>query len=108
MAPVNEHFIEKNAALEALADIQHEQDIEADQAVQDQWLAKRNAAVDRLVTLLGKQHNEILVNDSMQSGFFVNELQALMAARQVQETQVLRTLTRRVLNNHDAVQGSEV
>ncbi|PHN20368.1 hypothetical protein AO240_22615 [Pseudomonas sp. ICMP 460] len=108
MAPVNEHFSEKNAALEALADLQREQDIEADQAVQDQWLAKRNAAVDRLVTLLGKQYDEILVNDSMQSGFFVNELQALMAARQVQETQVLRTLTRRVLNNHAAVQGSEV
>jgi hypothetical protein len=108
MAPGIEPINEKSAALYELADVERERDVEVDPAAQGQWLVKRNEAVETLVTLLGKRRDEILVNDSMPSVFFENQLQALATARRALERQALKTLTRRVLNNYAAMEGASL
>ncbi|UNM17801.1 hypothetical protein K0P33_19785 [Pseudomonas sp. ArH3a] len=108
MAPGLEPINEKSTALYDVSDLQGEEDIKADTAAQAQWLVKRNAAVDRLARLLGKQRDDILVDDAMQSGFFEKQLQALSSARNVQERIALKALTRQVLGTHDAAQVAQV
>jgi hypothetical protein len=108
MAPGIDSIDEKSDALFELSDLQSEQDTGADQATKVQWQAKHNEVVDRLVSLLGKRKDEILVNGSMQSAFFESELKRLSTVRQAQQRQALLTLTRKVLNNFAATEGTQV
>jgi hypothetical protein len=64
--------------------------------------------VDNLMTVLGKPREEILVDGSMQSAFYIEQFNLLRVAQWEQEEQAMRTLTRSVLNNAAAEQGTEV
>lgn len=100
MAPELVLIDEKSAALFELSDLQGQQDAGAD------WQIKHDEAADRLARLLGKRRDELLVNGSMQSVFYEQELNQLGAERQALEQRSLRVLTRRVLNNFAAVEGT--
>ncbi len=106
MTPELDLIDEKSTALFELSDLQGEQVGAADQATKDQWQAMHDQVTDRLAGLLGRRRDEILVNGAMQSAFFESELKQLGVARQALEQRSLRILTRRVLNNFAATQGT--
>ncbi|NJJ57621.1 NEL-type E3 ubiquitin ligase domain-containing protein [Pseudomonas sp. B14(2022)] len=106
MTPELDLIDEKSTALFELSDLQGEQVSAADQATKDQWQAMHDQVTDRLAGLLGRRRDEILVNGAMQSAFFESELKQLGVERQALEQRSLRILTRRVLNNFAATQGT--
>jgi hypothetical protein len=106
MTPELDLIEDKSTALFELSDLQGEQDGTADQATKDQWQVRHDQVADRLAGLLGRRRDEILVDGAMQSAFFESELKQLGAARQALEQRSLRILTRRVLNNFAASQGT--
>ncbi|WP_348747980.1 NEL-type E3 ubiquitin ligase domain-containing protein [Pseudomonas rhodesiae] len=108
MGPGIEMIEEKSSALFELSDVQGEQDTGADLAAQADWQSRHDAAVDRLARLLGKSKDDILVDGAMPSAFFDGELKQLAAARQQEQTQALQRLTRKVLNNFMATEGTSV
>ncbi|MCU1785042.1 hypothetical protein NTD80_20045 [Pseudomonas sp. 13B_2.1_Bac1] len=99
---------EKSTALFELSDLEGEKDSAADQATKDVWQANYNEAADRLAGLLGKHRDEVLVAGSMQSAFFETQLKQVSTARQALEQRALRTLTRKVLNNAAAQEGTSL
>ncbi|SDE79481.1 NEL-type E3 ubiquitin ligase domain-containing protein [Pseudomonas extremaustralis] len=105
MAPARAQLTEKAEALEELSEWQTRQASSADPA---QWQARHHELVDTLGRLLGKRRDEILVDGSMQSAFYVEQYNALGVEQLAQETQAMGTLTRSVLNNFAAVQGTDV
>lgn len=104
MEPVNHSIDEKSAALYELSALQGEQDPTANQATKDAWQAKHDEGVERLVGLLGKSKDEILVDGAMQSAFYEQQMRQLGAERQTQQAAALQTLTRRVLEQFDGRQ----
>ncbi|NWC84749.1 hypothetical protein HX793_00940 [Pseudomonas reactans] len=106
MVPAIDLIDEKSSALFDLADLQDEP--VSDAATQNHWQTKHDEATDRLAGLLGKRRNEILVNGSMQSAFYERELKQLGAEREALEQQALKTLTRKVLNNFAASEGTSL
>lgn len=106
MVPAIDLIDEKSSALFDLADVQNEPVSDAD--TKDQWQTKHDEAADRLAGLLGKRRDDILVNGSMQSAFYERELKQLGAEREALEQQALKTLTRKVLNNFAASEGTSV
>ena len=105
MAPARAQLTEKAEALEELSEWQTRQASSADPA---QWQARHHELVDTLGRLLGKRRDEILVDGSMQSAFYVEQYNALGVEQLAQEAQAMGTLTRSVLNNFAAVQGTDV
>ncbi|MGO4802535.1 NEL-type E3 ubiquitin ligase domain-containing protein [Pseudomonas sp. W22_MBD1_FP4] len=95
----------KGEALEAVSDWQALEDSAPDRA---QWQATHTELVDNLMTVLGKPREEILVDGAMQSAFYIEQFNLLRVAQWEQEEQAMRTLTRSVLNNAAAEQGTEV
>lgn len=108
MDPVIKEIDEKSAALDELSALQDVQDNAADQAAKDAWQAKHDEVVDRLVSLLGKTRDEILVDGSMQSVFYNDEMKLLGAERAREERLNLQTLTRSVLEKVGATHGAQV
>ncbi|WP_256220882.1 hypothetical protein [Pseudomonas sp. CHM02] len=108
MDPVIEEIDEKSAALDELSALQDVQDNAADQATKDAWQAKHDEVVDRLASLLGKTRDEILVDGSMQSVFYNDEMKLLGAERAREERLNLQTLTRSVLEKVGATHGAQV
>lgn len=106
MVPSIDFIDEKSNALFDLADLQDAP--VSDAAAQSHWQTKHDEAADRLAGLLGKRRDEILVNGSMQSAFYERELKQLGAEREALEQQALKTLTRKVLNNFAASEGTSV
>ena len=105
MAPARAQLTAKVDALEDLSEWQARQ---GDSADQEQWRAHRDELVNTLGRLLGKPRDEILVNGSMQSAFYVEQYAALGVEQQALDKQVMGTLTRSVLNNFAAEQGTEI
>jgi len=108
MDPIIEEIDEKSAALDELSASQNTQDNAADQATKDVWQAKHAEVVDRLADLLGKTKDEILVNGSMQSVFYNDEMNLLRAEREREERLNLQTLTQSVLEKVDSTDGAQV
>ncbi|MEJ5278212.1 NEL-type E3 ubiquitin ligase domain-containing protein [Pseudomonas sp. MYb541] len=108
MELVIEEIDEKSAALDELSALQDAQDNAADQATKDAWQAKHDEVVDRLASLLGKTRDEILVDGSMQSVFYNDEMKLLGAERAREERLNLQTLTRSVLEKVGATHGAQV
>lgn len=106
MAPDLGPIEAKSTALFDISDLQGEQDAALDPITQARWQTKHDEAVDRLAGLLGMRRDQILVNGSMQSVFFERELNQLGAERRALEQLALHTLTRRVLNNFAASDGT--
>jgi len=106
MVPAIDLIDEKSSALFDLADLQDEP--VSDAAIQNHWQTKHDEAADRLAGLLGKRRDDILVNGSMQSAFYERELKQLGAEREALEQQALKTLTRKVLNNFAASEGTSL
>ncbi|MBN2974485.1 hypothetical protein [Pseudomonas lactucae] len=52
--------------------------------------------------------DEMLVDGSMQSDFYVKQMDALSIERSREANLGLKRLTRKVLNNHAAEQGSQL
>ncbi|MGY2374799.1 NEL-type E3 ubiquitin ligase domain-containing protein [Pseudomonas sp. SDO524_S393] len=107
MAPELERIDEQSATLFELSDWQGTHPAAGEEA-QAQWQAQHDAITDRLAGLLGKRRDEILVGGSMQSAFYERELKRLGAERRALEQRTLETLTRKVLNNFAAVQGTSL
>lgn len=105
MAPGRARLTEKAEALDDLSEWQARRENTVDQA---QWQAHHHELVDTLGRLLGKRRDEILVDGSMQSAFYVEQYNALGVEQQAQEAQAMGSLTRSVLNNFAAVQGTDV
>ena len=105
MAPARAQLTAKVDALEDLSEWQARQ---GDSADQEQWRAHRDELVDTLGRLLGKPRDEILVDGSMQSAFYVEQYAVLRVEQQALDKQVMGTLTRSVLNNFAAEQGTEI
>ena len=95
-------------ALDELAQWEAQENTAADQASKDQWQARHTELVDNLVNMLGKPRTEILVDGTMQSAFYLEQLNVLGVVHLQQEEQAMRTLTRSVLNNAAAEQGTPV
>ncbi|MFL1479241.1 NEL-type E3 ubiquitin ligase domain-containing protein [Pseudomonas grimontii] len=95
-------------ALDELAQWEAKENTAADQASKDQWQARHTELVDNLVNMLGKPRTEILVDGAMQSAFYLEQLNVLGVLHLQQEEQAMRTLTRSVLNNAAAEQGTPV
>ncbi|MDY7067132.1 hypothetical protein PsexTeo8_36020 [Pseudomonas extremaustralis] len=105
MAPGRARLMAKAEALEDLSEWQARQEDSADQG---QWQAHHRELVDTLGRLLGKRRDEILVDGSMQSAFYVEQYDALGAEQQALGTQAMGSLTRSVLNNFAAEQGTDI
>jgi hypothetical protein len=106
LAPGTRLLEEKSDALFELSRLQKGLSADADQVTRDAWLAKRDEAVDTVGLLLGMRRNEILVDGSMQSGFYDAQMRALHVAQNEHENLGLTLLTQKVLNNHAAQQGT--
>ena len=102
MAPELEPINEKVDALFELSELERQQD------ASPEWQTTHDEAADRLAGLLGKRRDEILVNGSMQSAFYQRELDQLGAERHALEQRSLKVLTRRVLNNFAATDGTSL
>lgn len=106
MVPSIDFIDEKSDALFDLADLQDA--TVSDAAAQSQWQTQHDEAADRLAGLLGKRRDEILVDGSMQSAFYERELKQLGAEREALEQHALKAVTRKVLNNFAASEGTSV
>jgi len=106
MASGNHSIDEESTALFELSDLQGEQPSPTDSAALHDWQARHTQVVDRLVRLLGKRRDEILVDGVMQSAFYERELKRLGVTRLALETRALLTLTQTVLNNFAAEEGT--
>ncbi len=107
-APAIKLIDEKSDALYELSRLQEGPGAQADQAAREAWQTERDRAVDTVVSTLGMSREEILVDGSMQSDFYVKQMDALSIARRREEKLGLTLLTRKVLNNHAAEHGSQL
>ncbi|WP_460135389.1 NEL-type E3 ubiquitin ligase domain-containing protein [Pseudomonas sp. S1_E04] len=103
-----ERIDEKTDALYELSRSQEAPGAQVDQATRDAWQTTRDQAVERVASALGMSREQILVDGSMQSDFYVKQMDALSTARREQENLGLALLTRKILNNHAAEQGTQL
>lgn len=108
MVPAVDLIEQKSTALFELSDLQGEPLSDADESTRNQWQIKYDAAADRLAGLLGQRRADILVDGSMQSAFFESELSLLGWERRELEQRALKALTRKVLNNFAAMEGTSL
>ncbi|OPA88883.1 hypothetical protein BFW86_17755 [Pseudomonas fluorescens] len=108
IAPGIKRIDEQSDALFELSRLQQGAGAQTDQAAKDAWQTKRDNAVDAVVSALGISRDEMLVDGSMQSDFYVKQMDALSIARRSEENLGLKRLTRKVLINHAAEHGSQL
>jgi len=108
MVPAVDLIEEKSTALFELSSLEGEQVSGADETARNQWQTQHDEAADRLAGLLGRRRDDILVNGSMQSAFFENELSHLGWEQRALEQRALKALTRKVLNNFAAMEGTSL
>ena len=108
MVPAVDLIEEKSTALFELSSLEGEQVSGADETARNQWQTQHDEAADRLAGLLGRRRDDILVNGSMQSAFFENELSQLGREQRALEQRALKALTRKVLNNFAAMEGTSL
>lgn len=108
IAPGIKPIEEKSEALYELSRLQEGAGVQEDQAAMKAWQTKQDQAVERVATALGVSRDEVLVDGSMQSDFYVRQMDALNVARRQQEHLGLTLLTHKVLNNHAAKHGTQL